>query len=389
MEIIMLKYGEIALKGQNKRTFEEILLKNIRYRLKSLGNFSYSRMQSTVYVEPKSEDIDIGLAVEKLLAVFGIGAIQRSLVIPKDFEIIAKEAAPYLESSLKRAKTFKVEAKRADKRFPMKSPDLQRELGGKILEAYPHLAVDVHDPDVTILVEIRDNGAYINSERITGAGGIPVGSSGKALLLLSGGIDSPVAAYMMAKRGLKVDAVHFESPPYTTERARIKVESLCEKLTAYCSEIKLYCVNFTELQEAISDNSPEEYFTVIMRRLMLKISNRLCDNNDYHALITGESLGQVASQTLSAINCTDKAAAYPVFRPLCGMDKIEITNIARKIGTFEISSLPYEDCCTIFTPRHPKTKPRLIEVEEIEKRFDYEPLIKKAFSEIEIKFFRF
>lgn len=386
-EVIMVKYGEIALKGLNKHTFEDMLIRNIKRRLKTCGEFDYSRRQSTVYIKPLNEDADINGAINKLKCIFGIAAIQRSAQLPKDWDEIVKLGMPYLEDALSTAKTFKVEAKRSDKAFPMKTPDLQRELGGAILSAYPHLSVDVHNPEVTVIIEIRDSNAFINAEKIQGQGGMPVGSSGNALLLLSGGIDSPVAAYMMAKRGLNVDAIHFQSPPYTSERALMKVEELCERLTPYCGDIRFYCVPFTEIQEALRDNCPEEYFTVIMRRLMMKIANRICEQKDYKALITGESVGQVASQTLMALACTDKASDVPVFRPVIGMDKKEIVEIARRIDTFETSILPYEDCCTVFTPKHPKTKPVISEVEEAESRFDFEPLLEKAVNGIIIKDF--
>lgn len=386
-EIILAKYGEIALKGLNKNTFENMLIHNIKRRLKPLGEFEYTRKQSTIYINPLSENINIDKAVKKVCCVFGLGAIQRCLVLPKDYEQIRTQAMPYLEDALSAAKTFKVEAKRSDKTFPMKTPDLQRELGADILTEFPHLSVDVHNPDVTVLIEIREEHAYLNVHRITGAGGMPVGSSGKALLLLSGGIDSPVAAYMMAKRGLDVDAVHFQSPPYTSERSLMKVETLCAKLTDYCGDIRFFCVPFTEIQEALRDNCPEEYFTIIMRRLMMKISNVICGQREYRALITGESVGQVASQTLMAIACTDKAAEVPVLRPCIGLDKKEIVDIARKIDTFETSILPYEDCCTVFTPKHPKTRPVVTEVEKAEAAFDFQPLIDKAIEDITIKVF--
>ena len=364
------------------------MVKNIRRRLASLGDFDISRRQSTIYIEPKSEDIDLDAAVKRLCCVFGIAAVQRSMVLPKDWEQIVAQGLPYLENALSAASTFKVEAKRADKKFPMTTPDIQQALGDAISDAYPHLGVDVHNPDVTVLLEIRDKYAFLNAERIIAAGGMPVGSSGSALLLLSGGIDSPVAGYMMAKRGLRVDAIHFQSPPYTSERALMKVETLCEKMTNYCGNIRFYCVPFTETQEALRDNCPEEYFTIIMRRLMLKIANVICARKGYGALITGESVGQVASQTLMAINCTDKAADYPVFRPLVGMDKKEIVEISRKIDTFETSTLPYEDCCTVFTPKHPKTRPLLSDVEAAEAAFDFQPLIDKAIAGIEVKDFQ-
>lgn len=390
-EIILVKYGEIALKGLNKSTFEDILLKNIRRRLKPLGKFEISKRQSTVYITPadiEGNTVNLDLAVKKLGYIFGIGAIQRCKILPKNWEEIVKQGVPYLKEALESAKTFKVEGKRSDKTFPMKTPDIQMELGGEILEAYPHLSVDVHNPEVTVTCEIRDEYAFISAKRIIGAGGMPVGSSGRALLLLSGGIDSPVAGYMMAKRGLTVHCIHYVSPPYTSERAQMKVESLCEKMTDYCGDIRFYCVPFTEIQEALRDNCPEEYFTIIMRRLMMKIANKICDENDYGALITGESVGQVASQTLMAIQCTDAAATRPVFRPVIGMDKKEIIDISRKIDTFETSTLPYEDCCTVFTPKHPKTRPVLSDVELGENMFDFQPLIDKAIENIEIKTFR-
>lgn len=387
-EVIMVKYGEIALKGLNKNTFEDMLVKNIRRRLREAGEFEYSRRQSTIFVKPINESADIELAIKKLKCIFGIAAIQRSAVLPTDWEQVVALGLPYLEETLGAARTFKVEAKRSDKSYPLKTPDIQRELGAAILSRYTHLKVDVHDPDVTVILEIRDGKAYLNAERIMGQGGMPVGSSGNALLLLSGGIDSPVAAYMMAKRGINVDAIHFQSPPYTSERALLKVEELCDKLTPYCGDIRFYCVPFTEIQEALRDNCPEEYFTVIMRRLMMKIANRLCEEHDYKALITGESVGQVASQTMMALACTDKASDVPVFRPVIGMDKKEIIEIARKIDTFETSILPYEDCCTVFTPRHPRTRPVLADVIEAEERFDFSELIEKAVNGITIKDFK-
>lgn len=386
-EIIMVKYGEIALKGLNKSTFEDILTKNIKRRLKSLGEFSYFRRQSTIYVTPETE-VDIDEAVKRLSYVFGIGAIQRCAVFPKDFAVVAENAKEYLSEALEGAKTFKVEAKRADKKFPMQTPEIQQELGGVVLSAFPYLKVDVHDPEVTVRLEVRDNGAYLSAQRIVGAGGMPVGSSGKALLMLSGGIDSPVAGYMMAKRGLVVDCIHYVSPPYTSERARLKVEALAEKMTNYCGDIKFYCVPFTELQEALRDNCPEEYFTVLMRRLMVKIANKICDRDGYGAIITGESVAQVASQTLTALYCTNEAAEYPVFRPVIGMDKKEIIDISRKIETYETSTLPYEDCCTVFSPKHPKTKPRIEDIRAAEASFDFDALVEKAVAETEVKRFK-
>lgn len=380
-EVIMVKYGEIALKGLNKNTFEDLLVKNIRRRLRGLGEFEYSRRQSTIYIRPLGET-DLDKAIRRLGSTFGIAAIQRSAVLPKDWDALVRLGLPYLEEPLSAAKTFKVEAKRSDKAYPFKTPDIQRELGAAILEAYPHLSVDVHEPDVTVILEIRDTNAYLNAERLPGQGGIPVGSSGSGLLLLSGGIDSPVAGYMMAKRGVNVDAIHFQSPPYTSERALLKVKTLCGLLTPFCGDIRFYCVPFTEIQETLRDYCPEEYFTITMRRLMVRIANRLCAEKDYRALITGESLGQVASQTMHAIACTDRVAEVPVFRPAIGMDKKEIIEISRRIGTYETSIEPYEDCCTVFTPKHPKTRPSLSEARAAEEAFDYGPLIERAFAGI-------
>lgn len=386
-EVIMVKYGEIALKGLNKNTFEDLLVRNIRRRLRDLGDFEYSRRQSTIYIRPLGE-ADLERAVRRLGCTFGIAAIQRSAVLPKEWDELVKRGLPYLGEPLSAAKTFKVEAKRSDKAYPFKTPDIQRELGAAILDAYPHLSVDVHCPDVTVILEIRDTNAYLNAERLPGPGGMPVGSSGNGLLLLSGGIDSPVAGYMMAKRGVCVDAIHFQSPPYTSERALKKVEALSGLLTPYCGDIRLYCVPFTGLQEALRDHCPEEYFTVIMRRLMIRIANHVCAEHDYRALITGESLGQVASQTMHAIACTDRAADFPVFRPVIGMDKKEIIEISRRIGTYETSIEPYEDCCTVFTPRHPRTRPSVREAEQAEGLFDYAPLTEEAVRGITIKDFR-
>ncbi len=384
-ELIIIKEGEIALKGLNKSNFEDALIRNLRHRLKSLGRFVYKRSQSTIVIMPEDDNTDLDTAMERVSKVFGAAAVCRAVTAPKDFEEICAAAVPYIAESIMQAKTFKVEAKRSDKKFPMNSPEICKELGGRILDAYPHLNVDVKNPDVTVTVEIRDTNAYIHAGNLPAAGGIPVGTSGKALLLLSGGIDSPVAAYMMAKRGIQLAAVHFVSPPYTSERARLKAERLCEKLAPWCGDMPFYCVPFTEIQEALRGNCPEELFTVIMRRLMLEIAQRIAGKNDMHALVTGESVGQVASQTMGAIVCTDDVCRMPVFRPVIGMDKIEITALARKIDTFDISVEPYEDCCTVFTPKHPKTRPSLSEVRTAQDSFDYEPLIEKAVNGAELK----
>ena len=383
-EIFLLKEGEIVLKGLNKRNFEEAFVKNLRHRLKPLGHFEYTRSQSTVYVIP-SDDVDADEAFDRCCKVFGAAAVCRAVVCEKNMDDIAKTACEYLEDVLPYKRTFKVDAKRSDKHFPMKSPEICAEIGGVLLDKFPNLTVDVKNPEITVTVEIRDKNAYIHAVRVSGAGGIPVGTSGKAMLLLSGGIDSPVAAYMMAKRGISVEAIHFAAPPYTSERARMKVERLCEKLTPYCGDIKFFCVPFTKIQEALRDNCPEELFTIIMSRLMMEIAQRIAVRENCLALITGESVGQVASQTIGAMVCTDAACRMPVFRPVIGMDKTEIIEISRKIDTFETSIEPYEDCCTVFTPKHPKTRPVLEEVVKAQESFDFEPLIAEAVEGTELK----
>ena len=386
-EIVLVKYGEMVLKGLNKRTFEDMLTKNIKRRLKSIGHFQFTSAQSTTYITPLDEDIDLSEVVERVGKIFGIAALCRACVCEKDFEDIKLKSIEYLSDILSCARTFKVNAKRSDKAFPMKSPEICAELGGVLLEKFPNLTVDVKNPEVTVTVEVRDTNAYVHAENIKGAGGLPVGSSGKAMLLLSGGIDSPVAGYMMAKRGIHIAAIHYVSPPYTSDRALLKVETLCQKLTDYCGGIAFFCVPFTEIQEAIKDNCPEEYFTIIMRRIMMEIAQRIAKEDNCLALITGESVGQVASQTMAAMACTDAVCRIPVFRPCVGMDKTEIIEIARKIDTFETSIEPYEDCCTVFTPRHPKVKPKLPDIEKAQNSFDFEPLIQKAVEGTEMKTF--
>ena len=377
-EVFLCKYGEIALKGLNKSQFEAILAKTVKRRLKKLGSFNVSRSQSTLFVEPLSEDIDGDDILECLSKIFGIVKICRCCVTEKSMDAILNNSLDYIEEVLEDARTFKVESKRADKKFPLKSPEISAEMGGAILERFKHLKVDVHNPDVIVNVEIREGGAYIHAGAYDGAGGIPVGTSGRAMLLLSGGIDSPVAGYMIARRGAIIDAIHFEAPPYTSERAKMKVEKLAHLITPYCGDICFHCVPFTEIQEKLRDNCPQEYFTIIMRRLMLEIAQRICEESGIQSIVTGESLGQVASQTMYAMVCTDAVCRLPVFRPLVGMDKSEIVEIARKIGTFDTSILPYEDCCTVFTPKHPCTKPKPEDVEKAQAMFDFEPLIREA-----------
>ena len=384
-EIVLIKLGEMVLKGLNRRTFEDVLIKNLKYRLKGLGHFEIKIAQSTIYVNPIDDDIDLDDVCERIGEVFGIVSYSRACVCKKDFDDILKKAPEYAAEYLEDAKTFKVESKRSDKRFPYTSPEISAQVGGKILERFPHLRVDVKEPDITVTVEVRDFAAYIRCSAIRGQGGMPVGTSGLATVLISGGIDSPVAAYMMAKRGLKLNAVHFESPPYTSERARLKVEKLLSIVSRYAGAIEMHTVPLTEVQEAMRDRCPEELFTVLLRRVMMKIASRIAEDTGSGALITGESLGQVASQTMSALGCTDTAASKVVFRPLIGMDKQEIINISRRIGAFDTSIEPYEDCCTIFTPKHPRTKPVLRFVERAEEEADLSALIEEAIKNTTVK----
>lgn len=385
-EIILIKNGELVLKGLNRNTFEDTLIKNIKRRLNGLGKCSIKKAQSAIFIEPLEETFDFDEALERVSLIFGIAAFNRALVCDKSIDDILEKGVPYLKDALAKAKTFKVEAKRADKSFPLKSPDICREMGGALLSAYPHLTVDVHNPDVTVNVEIRDFAAYVRAGQISGAGGLPVGTAGTATILISGGIDSPVAAWTMAKRGLRLNAIHFASPPYTSQRAEMKVRTLLSKVARYSGSINLAIVPFTEIQDAIAEKCPEDYFTLIMRRMMMRISERLAAKSGSLALITGESLGQVASQTLPALVTTDYVVNTPVLRPLIGMDKEEIIRISRNIDTFETSILPYEDCCTVFTPRHPKTRPTLNLCEAAEKELPIEELIEKAVAETQYSF---
>ena len=381
-EILLIKVGELALKGLNRGTFESVLMKNIRYRLSTAGGFSLRKAQSTIYIEPNNDDADMDEACARVSKIFGISAFSRARVVEKNMDEILCAAAEYLRPSLMAAHTFKVEAKRSDKAFALNSPQICVQTGDYLLDAYPHLTVDVHNPELVVIVEIRDFGAYIHASQLPGAGGMPVGTGGRAALLISGGIDSPVAAYMMAKRGIQLTAVHFASPPYTSERAEMKVVSLLEQVSGYAGHMELNIVPFTHIQEEIQRCCPEELFTLVMRRFMMKIATAVAKSADCEALITGESAGQVASQTLPALACTDAATDLPVLRPVIGMDKEEIITIARRIDTFDISIQPYEDCCTVFTPRHPRTRPHLAQVEAAETNLDMDALIQEALDGI-------
>lgn len=378
-EIILIKNGELALKGLNRNSFEDKLIKNMKIRLADLGRFTFTKSQSTIMVDPEDEDIDLDDAADRLSKVFGIAALSRACVCEKDFDCIKTAAVSYLEEQLEDARTFKVEAKRSDKKFPMKSPEICREAGGYILSKFHHLKVDVHNPDIIVTIEVREQYAFIHGNSIKGAGGMPTGTSGRAAVLISGGIDSPVAAYMMAKRGIELCAVHFASPPYTSELAEMKVMELLKRVAKYSGTITTYVVPFTKIQEQIRNLCPEEYFTIIMRRIMMIVSEKIAQGQNCSALITGESVGQVASQTIYALACTDCVVNMPVFRPCIGMDKEEIISISRKIDTFETSIQPYEDCCTVFTPRHPKTRPHLDDVIRAQSKIeDLDQLIDEA-----------
>ena len=382
-EIFLLKLGEIVLKGANKRQFEDKLRQNIRRRMKAYGNFDVYLMQSTVYVEPMDDDADVDGAWEACRCIFGLVSLCRCRACEKDIDTIYDTVVEYLGDDLSCAESFKVESKRADKRFPLTSIGISQEIGGRLAEAYPDCRVDVHKPAYTVYVEVRDLAAYMHGPAVPGAGCLPTGVSGRAMCLLSGGIDSPVAAYMVAKRGVEVECIHFFSYPYTSELAKNKVMELARLVTKYCGRMTVNIVGFTQIQEAIRDNCPEEFFTLIMRRFMMEISQRIALQDGCGALITGENLGQVASQTMQAMTVTGAVVDIPIFMPLIGMDKEEIVTIARKIGTMETSVLPYEDCCTVFTPKHPKTKPTIGQLMNAEKKLDREALIHQALETVE------
>ena len=382
-EIFLLKLGEIVLKGANKRQFEDKLRQNVRRRMRPFGNFDVYLMQSTIYVEPMDEEADVEGAWDACSTIFGVVSLCRCRACEKDLDCIFQTVEEYLGDDLECAESFKVESKRSDKRFPLTSIGISQASGGRLAEAHPACRVDVHNPAYTVYVEVRDLAAYIHGPAVSGAGGLPTGVGGRAMCLLSGGIDSPVAAYMMAKRGVEIECVHFFSYPYTSELAKNKVLELARLVTRYCGRMTVNVVSFTQIQEAIRDNCPEEFFTLIMRRFMMEISQRIGQEHGCEALITGENLGQVASQTMQAMAVTGAVVDVPIFMPLVGMDKEEIVTIARKIGTMQTAILPYEDCCTVFTPKHPKTKPNLNQLLHAEKNLDREALILQAIENTE------
>ena len=383
-EIILCKLGEVVLKGLNRHSFETKLMSNIRRRTQKFGKFKIYSRQSTIYVEPVGEACDLAGAYAACKQVFGLIAITKAVPCEKSKEAILETAKAYLGGELQKSKSFKVETKRADKSFPMGSIEISQWVGGMLHDAFPHLKVDVHTPELTVYVEVREDAAYVHAPAEPAAGGLPLGMGGSALSLLSGGIDSPVSSYMMAKRGVVLEMLHFAAPPYTSDLARQKVLQLAQELTAWCGRMSVHIVPLTEIQEQIRKQCPEEYFTLITRRFMMRIADRLAKEFDCRALVTGENLGQVASQTMEALRVSEDVTDLPVLRPLIGMDKEEIVRIARHIGTFDTSILPYEDCCTVFTPRHPKTKPHVEEVREIESVLDIEGLVSRAMAQREV-----
>ena len=382
-DILLLKPGELVLKGQNRHFFEDRLRSNVARRLKSLGRFQITSVQSTVYVEPLEDGIDLDEAFRRCSQVFGIISLCRAAACEKDKDAILRTALRYLEPELRKAKSFKVESKRSDKRFPMTSIQLSQYVGGGIGEAFPELPANMHEPDLVVHVEVRETAAYVHAGGMPGAGGLPVGTCGRAVSLLSGGIDSPVSTYMIARRGVQIIPVHFFSFPYTSELAKEKVLKLAQKLLPWCGRLTLEVIPFTHIQEEIRDKCPEEFFTLIMRRFMMRLAQSVAKANGCGALVTGENLGQVASQTMEALRCTEAPLDLPVLRPLIGFDKEQIIGIARQLDTFETSILPYEDCCTVFTPRHPRTKPKPEEVEEAEAVLDVEALCREALENTE------
>ena len=379
-EMFLLKLGEVVLKGLNRRSFEDRLLSNTRRRMKPCGSFNIYMRQSTIYVEPKSDECDMEAAYEACQQIFGVVAVARAVPCEKTVEAIVETAKTYLAGEFAAAKTFKVESKRADKQFYLNSIQISQAVGGELAEAFPHVSVDVHKPDLTVYVEVREKFAYVHAPSVPGAGGLPIGTGGHAVSLLSGGLDSPVSSWMIARRGVELEMVHFVSPPYTSQQAQDKVIELARLLTASCGRMIVHIIPFTEIQEEIRKNCPEEFFTLIMRRFMMRLAEAVAKKAGAKALVTGESLGQVASQTMLSLGVTEAVTTMPVLRPLIGMDKVEIIRLSRRIGTYDTSILPYEDCCTVFTPRHPCTRPVLADIEAAESALDVEGLVSKALA---------
>ncbi|MTI49240.1 tRNA uracil 4-sulfurtransferase ThiI [Sporosalibacterium faouarense] len=382
-KVVSVSFGELALKGLNRSYFENKLVKHVRRVVRDFGEPKVYKEQGKLYIE--AEEFNIDEIVNTVKKVFGIVLVSPCYRIEKDLDEITKYSIEAVKEAMSKRdiKTFKVQCKRADKQFPMNSMEVARKLGHEILKEVDGLSVDVHKPDLYVYVDIRTN-AYIFTEKISAYGGLPVGTNGKGLLLLSGGIDSPVAGFMMAKRGLQISAVHYHSYPFTSERAEEKVKKLAEILSVYCGSFRFYSVNLLDIQKAINENCPEKEMTLLSRRFMMKIAEKIAVKEEIDALITGESMGQVASQTIKSLNVTNSAVDVPIFRPLIGMDKTEITDIATEIETFETSILPYEDCCTVFLPKHPVTRPKLEDIERSESVLDVDKLVNEAIEKMEV-----
>ena len=382
-ELLIVKYGEVMLKGNNRPFFVDRLMKNLRSALQGTGKFNIEKDQSVLYLIPK-EQVNLDRAADWVRGVFGVNVFHRAVQVEKDMEAIKEKSAEYFAPLLNKSHSFKIDARRTDKSFSYGTYEINTILGQHIADSFPHLTVDVHQPEVTIYISIRKQGAFLYHEKERGPGGLPVGTGGKATVLLSGGIDSPLAAYLIARRGLETEAVHFHSYPYTSERSKNKVIDLAKQLSRYTGKLKLHVFPFTEIQEAIVENCPKDHVTIIMRRMMMKAAEKISQQNGAQALVTGESIGQVASQTVESLSATNASVSMPVFRPLIGMDKEEIVSYARKIGTYDISIQPYEDCCTLFVPRHPQTKPKLEKIIRWEQNVDFDALIDKGLEETEI-----
>ena len=382
-ELLIVKYGEVMLKGNNRPFFVDRLMKNLRSALQGTGKFNIEKDQSVLYLIPK-EQVNLDRAADRVRRVFGVNVFHRAVQVEKDMEAIKEKSAEYFAPLLNKSHSFKIDTRRTDKSFSYGTYEINTILGQHIADGFPHLTVDVHQPEVTIYISIRKQGAFLYHEKERGPGGLPVGTGGKATVLLSGGIDSPLAAYLIARRGLETEAVHFHSYPYTSERSKNKVIDLAKQLSRYTGKLKLHVFPFTEIQEAIVENCPKDHVTIIMRRMMMKAAEKISQQNGAQALVTGESIGQVASQTVESLSATNASVSMPVFRPLIGMDKEEIVSYARKIGTYDISIQPYEDCCTLFVPRHPQTKPKLEKIIRWEQNVDFDALIDKGLEETEI-----